>query len=890
MIGEKIGHFTIKRKLGEGKLGTVYLAEHDVMHKKVAIKILLPQWTQSTGVLQRFRNEAIAMASLQHPNIVDVIDCGQLASGAWYILMEYLEGSSLSQFCAMRGPLSVYVALQILCQVAAALEAAHKHKIVHRGLKPENIFLITKKANPYFVKVLDWGIAKLGEPVDNDALSMDLLAGGPAYMAPEQLLDLRSVDRRTDVFALGAIAYWLLTGWLPFQRLDRPHEFATLDFAAIHELQMREAPTPLRQHVASIGERIEGVLLAALHRDPARRPRTARQFILLLATAIPGDGFNRPGVDIVKAYAEELLEIGNLEETLRAVKPREKRVSSRYRLGDKLGAGGMAEVFRATQTGAEGFTRQVAVKRVLPGLSSTPQFASMFVQEAKLASLLDHPNIVSVLDFDRDEEGRLFLAMEYIEGCDLATLARTGRLPISLVIYLVGEVLSGLGYAHNLPLGDGPCGLIHRDVSPHNVLVSWEGAVKVSDFGIAKARHASVATASEIIKGKPQYMSPEQARGEALDGRSDLFAIGVMLWELLTGKHLFEGTTQEALAQIFFQEIPPPSTVAFGVPHDLDVVTMQLLTRDKEARYATAEQAIEDLARCADAPRNGRAELARLLAERFPASNAARRSRTQLSAQRPSQASQISIRGSINSPYAATDTVPIAATDTVPIAATVRLPAQHDKALYEVLLPKAVPAGMGLPAHGGVTLRDGMEPRAAAAGRAQQDLALTERGVSPLPEGPVHTTLSGAASQLMGGPGHLRRDVTILAGVFLGVATLTGFGVYATTRKSRRPGAQGISAVPLANIKRSSVNQVPETALTVTTDPAGAAVCVDGLERGVSPLTLRVPRGREVTIDVGHDGYAPERQIVETNLDRQSILLKLHSASPGLHGGRRSAR
>src|SRR5262249_35488386 len=163
--------------------------------------------------------------------------------------------------------------------------------------------------------------------------------------------------------------------------------------------------------------------------------------------------------------------------------------------GDRVGAGGMAEVFRGTMMGAEGISLPVAVKCVLPGLS-TPQFVSMFIQEAQLAALLKHPNIVTILDFDRDPDGRLFLVMEYVEGRDLATLVDTGLLPFSTVNFVLSEILCGLGYAHELPTAGPVRGLVHRDVSPHNVLLSWEGAVKVSDFGIAKAREASAATAS----------------------------------------------------------------------------------------------------------------------------------------------------------------------------------------------------------------------------------------------------------------------------------------------------------------------------------------------------------------------------------------------------------
>jgi serine/threonine protein kinase len=298
--------------------------------------------------------------------------------------------------------------------------------------------------------------------------------------------------------------------------------------------------------------------------------------------------------------------------------PPEPRRGSRYELGPLLGMGGTAEVFRGTVIGAEGFARSVAIKRVLAVHSDDPRFAAMFIEEARIASQLSHPNVVSVLDFDRDPEGRLFLVMELVEGKDLAALCRTRRPPPSLAIFLASEILRGLGYAHELPHARGVRGYVHRDVSPHNVLVSWEGAVKVSDFGIAKALERASGARSGSMNGKPAYMSPEQVSGEALDGRSDLFAVGIILWELLAGTKLFPGGMRETFVRILSHDAPRPSRFAAGVPPDLEAVAMQLLARDREDRYPTAEAAIEALARCADNPRNGRSELVRWMAQQFP--------------------------------------------------------------------------------------------------------------------------------------------------------------------------------------------------------------------------------------------------------------------------------
>jgi serine/threonine-protein kinase len=287
----------------------------------------------------------------------------------------------------------------------------------------------------------------------------------------------------------------------------------------------------------------------------------------------------------------------------------------------------MAEVFVGSTMGAEGFSRKIAIKRVLPGFSDNPGFAQLFVAEAQISAQLVHPNIVSVLDFDRDADDRLFLVMELVDGKDLDALNGTGMLPLPVVIFVIGEILRGLGFAHDLPPGTDMRGVVHRDVSPHNVLLSWEGAVKVSDFGIAKARAASAATASTFIKGKPAYMSPEQANGQPLDGRSDLFAVGVMLWEMLVGRRLFiADDTRATLAAVLFGQIPRPRAVRPDVPKDLERVTMKLLERDLPARYATAEEAIADLMNCADTPRSGREVLIAVLAERFPDSAPVRQS------------------------------------------------------------------------------------------------------------------------------------------------------------------------------------------------------------------------------------------------------------------------
>lgn len=291
---------------------------------------------------------------------------------------------------------------------------------------------------------------------------------------------------------------------------------------------------------------------------------------------------------------------------------------AQYRLGPLLGAGGMAEVYYGQAQGVDGFLSPVAIKKVRSAHLADPEFLAAFSAEAKLAARLSHPNIVRVVDYQLDASGAPFIVMEYVYGRDLSALRRKGALPCSVAVYVVGEMLRGLAYAHNLPTTAGLRGVVHRDISPQNVLLSWHGEVKISDFGIARAFSTSHLAQSATIKGKPGYMSPEQISSEPLDGRSDLFSVGVVFWELLTGVSLFDAMTyRETMARVLYRQIPRPSQEApTPIPSDVEAVVMRLLERDVSARYTSAEDAISDLLACESAPRNGIKELADCLAAR----------------------------------------------------------------------------------------------------------------------------------------------------------------------------------------------------------------------------------------------------------------------------------
>jgi serine/threonine-protein kinase len=266
----------------------------------------------------------------------------------------------------------------------------------------------------------------------------------------------------------------------------------------------------------------------------------------------------------------------------------------RYGVVAHLATGGMAQVFIARLEGPGHFQRTVAIKRVLPHLAADARFRDMFLDEARVTAAVRHPNVAEVYDLV-SEGGEVYLVMEYVPGETVLRLYRSLRkascvLPWHLAAHVVAQASAGLHAAHTLRLGSVPQPVIHRDVSPHNLLIGYDGDVKVIDFGIAKMRGQESRTQVGEVKGKFAYMSPEQACSRELDARSDLFSIGVVLWELLTGTRLFGRDDEVATLQaVLHDEVIPPSEIEPEVPSELDEVVLACLERDRDARIASAD-------------------------------------------------------------------------------------------------------------------------------------------------------------------------------------------------------------------------------------------------------------------------------------------------------------
>jgi serine/threonine protein kinase len=271
----------------------------------------------------------------------------------------------------------------------------------------------------------------------------------------------------------------------------------------------------------------------------------------------------------------------------------------RYQLDALIARGGMGEVYRGRMLGAHGFERPIVIKLIRPDLVDSPKIAMMFIDEARIAAGLHHRNIVQILDFDQLPAGAgVFLVTELVEGCDLRSLYRSldGPLPYSLAVTILSELATGLGAAHDAADAEGvPHQLVHRDVSPSNVLLGIHGEVKIADFGVARTRSRSYHTVSGTIKGKAAYMAPEQILGGVLDRRADVFGLGVLLFELTTRTRLYPGSGSTAMEKILAGVVPDPVERRPDYPPRLTEIVRRALAFDRDDRYPSATALVDDL-------------------------------------------------------------------------------------------------------------------------------------------------------------------------------------------------------------------------------------------------------------------------------------------------------
>jgi eukaryotic-like serine/threonine-protein kinase len=502
----------------------------------------------------------------------------------------------------------------------------------------------------------------------------------------------------------------------------------------------------------------------------------------------------------------------------------------RYELVAELASGGMASILLARMLGPHGFDRPVVIKRILPHLAREPSFVGMFLDEARIVAGIVHPNVVHVQELGVDGT-ELYLVMEYLEGESLAGLFKRLTLHRELIsprlaAHIVAQACAGLHAAHELTDADGYCiNLVHRDVSPHNLFITYAGQVKVIDFGIATAADRITRTETGVIKGKHEYMSPEQCKGRPLDRRSDIFPLGAMLYELLAGKRLFKRSNQlTSLLAITQESVPALSTVRPGVDRQLEAICMRALARQSDDRFATAADmrlallaAIGQLGAAADLD----AELATLMRRLFPERIEEKREMLQ------------HVRAGSSISYVPRGEVDLSVD--IPIVVEV----------------------------------------------AANDVATEAAGK---PSFPPQTTVEGGRKR-----SRWLTKAAIIGGGLLLVAVIAGSrqrGAVAHAPSSVSPTVQPAPLPPQASADKPSPPPpaaATEAVVHIATTPPSAHVFVGGSDMGATPVDVRLPRGRDaVALEIRKTGYATVAEKVVPDED-QRLVLTLSPASGSHH-------
>ncbi len=628
LIGSTVSHYRILERLGGGGMGVVYKGWDLRLERYAAVKFLSPHRSSSDDFKRRFTREARTASRLEHPNICTVFETDETDDGRLFIAMAFCEGESLKRKIE-RGPLPLAQALDVAAQVAAGLAAAHDKGVVHRDVKPGNVMV----AEDGRVKIVDFGIARMAD--ETRLTRTGDVMGTTAYISPEQFLSAE-IDHRSDLWSLGVVLYEMVTGRLPWSGGEERELINAI---------VKRPQRPISTLRPGVPQALERVVARTLAKRPAERYQRAdelradllavadlvvqpsstapyEQTLVETPMALPGREWRAPspappagagtGTAAPAAGAADLSASGPLAASGKreaagtaaasgvssAALPGSSgferrpgsgmigRVIAHYRILGPLGGGGMGVVYQAQDLSLE---RVVALKFLPPELTRDEDSKTRFLQEARAASALDHPNICTIHEVGETDEGQLYLAMACYDGETLKQRLQRGPLPIDEALETAQQVARGLVKAHRH-------GIVHRDIKPANLMITTDEIVKILDFGIAKLAGAAGLTRIGSSLGTPGYMSPEQARGEEVDPRTDVWSLGAVLYEMVTGRRPFRGDHDQAVLYALFNLEPEPvAQLRPDAPPELVRIIGRMLAKEPDRRYLTATEALADL-------------------------------------------------------------------------------------------------------------------------------------------------------------------------------------------------------------------------------------------------------------------------------------------------------
>ncbi|MES1245578.1 MAG: protein kinase [Acidobacteriota bacterium] len=602
MTGVRVSFYEVVELLARQETGEIWAARDGRSGRLVVLEIL-PASLSSPAGIERFRRDAAAAAALDHPHISPTLEVGETADGGVFVARALEDGETLGSRIE-RGALAPEHAVGLASQIAAALGRAHEKGVVHRDLRPANV-LVTADGQ---VRVsgfgLAWVLPENGSCPPSVAAyrSPELLrAADPA--GPAAPRGPAEIDARADVWSLGVILYQMVTGRHPFRGVD--------ESGLVPAILERE-PEPMVAIHPGLPAELDGIVARALAKDREERPARMDDFLVTLRGILAGGGLTE--VDSTVVQVPGLRPDAELDSnpstpsrpsrasrSSRPSAPRRRDTAevdlaagtsiAQYRILGLLGGGSMGTVFRAEDTRLR---RTVALKFLSTEIGGDPLAKARFFQEAQAASAFDHPNICTIHEVGETGDGHLYLAMASYDGETVRARIARGPLPIAEALDIARQTALGLAKAHRN-------GIVHRDIKPANLVVTTDGVVKILDFGVAKLRGAGAVNVAGSFLGTPAYMSPEQARGEEVDSRADVWSLGVVLYEMLTGARPFKGGDDlTTVLRSLLEDRPEPLNRLrpddlHPVSPELERIVARMLARAPEERYPSAAEALADL-------------------------------------------------------------------------------------------------------------------------------------------------------------------------------------------------------------------------------------------------------------------------------------------------------
>jgi serine/threonine protein kinase len=594
------GRYRILTKLGRGGMGAVYKALHTKFNQFRALKVMLGEWAANPESIQRFEREALLMSKLQHPNVVRVDDIDETEDGRPFIVMELLEGRSLRQAIAEEGPFAAPRVCSLSKQAAAGLEAAHRLGMVHRDIKPDNLFLVSRPEGEK-VKVLDFGIAKLKDARQGDALHTvtGAVIGTGQYLSPEQATGMRSdeLDGRSDLYSLGLVMYQLLSRELPF------HADTWEGWRTAH-LKVPPRPILSVRPDLKIPEGLARLVMRCLEKSRDLRPASAQELIQEIERVEyelqqPAPVELSPTV-VVHVPEPQGPPAPSASTGAPAYVPKPGEwppgaiVRGKYRILTKIDESEMSVVYKVLHLAFEDF-RGLRVFR--PIIFRDEASRKKFKNELMRTCQLRHPNAMRVDDVDETEDGRPFMVTEFLEGRNLQALLKSeSPFAPKRVCTIIKQAACALAAGHQL-------GLIHGDVKPGQFLLVDSPAgevVKLMNYGYVHIFNGLTLTAGTFV-GTLRYVPPEVVMGKPrneMDGRMDLYPLGLVMYEMLTGDCPFKEARPAEYVKAVLTEPPQPIAVAhpgLKVPKKLEALVMRCLEKDPNLRPANAGEVIREI-------------------------------------------------------------------------------------------------------------------------------------------------------------------------------------------------------------------------------------------------------------------------------------------------------